>query len=158
MPVCPDYEEFVASLNASNVKYLIVGGHAVGFHGAPRWTKDMDIWVEPSSKNAMRFLHAVEQFFGERFGLELDDIVQPDVVLQFGVAPIRIDVMTSIAGVEFLPCWRRRVVSSYGAQRANYISLEDLIRNKEAVGRQQDLLDVRKLLKAEARRAKPRTK
>lgn len=145
MAVHRDYEEFVACLNVSRAKYLIVGGYAVGFHGMPRWTKDMDFWVEPSRENADRVISALQEFFGEDFGLTVGDLTSDDTVLQFGVPPVRIDIVTSIAGVQFDECWSDRAQARYGAQAANYISLPHLIRAKEAAGREQDLLDAKGL-------------
>lgn len=153
MPVHPDYEEFVASLNANRVKYVIVGAHAVGFYGAPRWTKDMDFWVQSTALNARRFIQTLEQFFGDHFGLEPADLTEPETILQFGVAPVRIDVLTTIKGVRFETCWRKRVRARYGSQPTNYISLPHLIQAKRASDRAQDRLDVKRLMRISSRQS-----
>ncbi len=151
MNVHPDYEEFVASLNAHQVKYLIVGAHALGFHGVPRYTKDLDFWIELTRKNIQHFLKALQSFFNTDFGLSLADF-NPRAVLQFGVAPIRIDVLTSVAGLSFKTAWRDRLRSKYGSKPSNYLSLNALIRAKRAAGREQDVIDLKKLLQIKKRR------
>ena len=145
MIICPDYKEFVVLLNRHKVKFLIIGAHALGFHGIPRFTKDCDFWIGPSSKNILNFLSALKDFFGTDFGLSKKDFTQR-AVFQFGVAPVRIDVLLSISGVRFKTAWRNRVCSGYGREPAAYLSLSDLIKAKRAAGRKQDLLDVAKLL------------
>ena len=155
MDIHLDYKEFVAALNQHKVKFLIVGAYAVGFHGFPRFTKDCDFWVDPSGKNAAKFLCALKNFFGTDFGLTVGDF-EPGAIFQFGVAPVRIDAITSLPRLTFKTAWSNRVRSWYGSERASYLSLDDLIKAKRAAGRWQDLLDLKKLLliKAKTRKKK----
>lgn len=123
----PDFEEFIASLNAHRVRYLIVGAYAVGFHARPRATKDINVLVDRTPANAL-------------------------IVL--GMPPVRIDVLTSIAGVvAFAPAWKRRSEGRYGATPTYFLSLPDLIAAKAAAGRPQDLADLDVLERVVARRA-----
>ena len=146
----PDYEEFIGELNAHEVRYLIVGAHAVGFHAHPRATKDLDVLVDPAPGNAARTLEAMSAFFGGAdLGYDVADIAAPTMVIQLGVAPVRIDILTSLSGVPtFDSAWNNRVPGRYGHQEAHYLGLEDLIRAKEAAGRKQDQADLESLYRA----------
>lgn len=140
-----DFKEFIASLNANEVRYLIVGGYAVAFHGHPRYTKDLDVWIEVSKENAQRVLRALESFgFG---GLELsaDDFAQPGQIIQLGYPPQRIDLMTSADGVSFADCYAAKVEAELDGVKICFIDLEHLKQNKRATGRAQDLADVENL-------------
>src|SRR4051794_8589939 len=119
-----DYEEFVACLNGHGARYLVVGAHAVAFHARPRATKDFDIYIEPTPSNAPRVIAAVKEFFGvEESGLSIEDLLNPDAIIQFGVAPVRIDLLTRLDGIHsFAEVWKRRVDAKYGAVDAHYIS------------------------------------
>ena len=147
MTVSQDYKEFVASLNAHHVKYLIVGAHAVGFHAIPRYTKDIDFWIEASKENSKRFLKVLRDFFSQDFNITINDLCDPKTILQFGVEPVRIDIITSMAGVTFKKAWENRISSNYGSEPSNYIYLDDLIKAKKAAGREQDLKDLKILVK-----------
>jgi hypothetical protein len=148
VPTNKDFEDLFACFAAEGVKALIVGGYAVAFHAKPRTTKDIDVWVEPTADNASRVMAALARFgFGD-VGLAADDFARPGQIVQLGYPPNRIDLLTSIAGVEFGEAWARRVPSSYGKAAVCYIGLDDLIRNKEAVRRPTDLADARWLRKA----------
>lgn len=147
MQVYPDYEEFVRSLNKNKVKFIIVGAHALGFHGVIRATKDLDIWIENSEKNAKLFLKSLKDFFGTDFSIKVEDILAGNNIFQFGYPPVRIDVITGIKGLKFSEAWRKRVSSKYGMERANYLSKKDLIESKKIAGRKQDLLDIERLKK-----------
>ena len=120
----------------------MVGGYAVAFHGQPRFTKDIDVFVEPSSDNAERLLAALADFGFAGLGLTAVDFTTPGRVVQLGIAPNRVDLLTAIDGVTFEEAWTRRVAGRFGSQEVDYIGLKDLIRNKQASGRPQDLLDV----------------
>jgi predicted nucleotidyltransferase len=101
-----DYEEFVESLNQSGARYLIVGAHAVAFHARPRATKDLDIFIEPTPENAERVLAAIRQFLGTDLGLDAQDLSTPGQIVQIGVAPSRIDLLSRLAGIEtFQAAW-----------------------------------------------------
>lgn len=142
----PDFEEFIASLNAHRVRYLIVGAHAVAFHARPRATKDIDILIDPTPANAKRAHAAIIDFLGaDAPGITVDKLVDPKTLIVLGVAPIRIDVLTSILGVDsFAKAWRRRVEGSFGATPTQYLSLQDLIAAKDATPatRLQDKADL----------------
>lgn len=155
----PDFEEFIAALNAHGVRYLIVGAHAVAFHARPRATKDLDLLIEPTDANARRTLKAIREFFGGAdLGYSVDDLTDPHWIIQLGVAPIRIDLLAAIPGCpSFKDAWNARVQGRFGSVSANYLSLDDLIRAKEAADRDQDRADVRSLLRVrdQKRRSTP---
>lgn len=142
-----DFKEFLRLLNDAGVKYLLIGGYAVGYHGYPRTTGDLDVWVAISTQNATKL---VEVF--RRFGLR-DARVAPQIFLQkgkiirMGVPPMRIEVLTDIAGVNFAECYAAREVVNLDGQLVNLISLRHLRRNKLAAGRHKDLDDVEHLPK-----------
>jgi hypothetical protein len=150
----PDFEEFVASLNARRVRYLIVGAYAVGFHVRPRATKDIDVLIDPTPTNAERVRAALADFLGsEAHGITVEKLVSPRTLVVLGVAPVRIDILTSIDGVpSFAAAWRRRSEGKFGSAAAHYLSLDDLVRAKEAAGRPQDVADLVGLTRAKARK------
>lgn len=137
-----DFKELFASLNAHGVKALVVGGHAFAYHARPRYTKDLDVWIEPTEENSERLLRALEQFGFGGLGLAIEDFTRPGRFVQLGYPPNRIDLLTSIPGVTFEEAWGRRVEDLFEEETVAYLSLEDLLRNKEAAGRPQDLADV----------------
>lgn len=140
-----DLREFVELLNALDVRYLIVGAFAVAHHGHPRYTADIDLFVQKSSENAERILHAIEQFgFGD-IGLSREDFESKDHVVQLGVAPNRIDILTILSGVTFEEAWGSREWGQIGDLRVPFISRAMLKRNKLATGRVQDLADLEHL-------------
>jgi hypothetical protein len=134
-----DFKEFIESLNANLVRYLIVGGYAVALHGHPRYTQDLDVWVECSRENAQALIRALEQFGMGSLGLSEEDFLIPDQVVQLGYPPNRIDILASISGVEFSECYVRRVEITLDGMNVNFIDLERLRQNKKASGRIQDL-------------------
>jgi hypothetical protein len=140
-----DFKEFFASLNANHVRYLVVGGYAVAFHGHPRYTKDIDIWVEPSQKNAHALILAIHQFGMGSLGLKDEDFLQNDQVVQLGYPPDRIDLLSSITGVTFADCYPKRMELVLEDVKVNFIDLEHLRQNKKASGRLQDLADLEQL-------------
>ncbi|MFQ6616730.1 MAG: DUF6036 family nucleotidyltransferase [Fidelibacterota bacterium] len=146
-----DFEEFVKLLNEHEVLYLIVGAYAVGFHAEPRNTGDIDIWVEPTRKNAEKVMQVLEDFgFGD-VNISEKDILNPDMVIQLGYPPVRIDILSSITGVKFKGAFQSRVEGIFGATKAFFLSAKDLIKSKESTGRIKDLADaetLRKYLKA----------
>lgn len=153
-----DYEEFIAALNARGAKYLIVGAHAVAYHARPRATKDLDIFIEPTAANAAKVLAAMREFFGGAdLGYSVDDLQSPKWIVQLGVAPARIDLMAGVEGVEdFRLAWGRRVQATFGDVPTNYLAMEDLLRAKEAAGREQDRADLRALRRAQLARRRRR--
>ena len=151
MPVNPDFRDLFYELNAAEARYLVVGAHAVTFHSVPRYTKDVDLWVEPSPENAERVFSALSKFGAPVENLHVEDLRVPGVVFQIGIEPNRIDVLTSVTGLEFGEAWSRKVGSEYGGVPIHVLGLADLIANKKATGRPQDLLDVEWLEKARKR-------
>ena len=142
-----DYEEFIAALNAHGARYLVVGAYAVAFHARPRATKDLDILIESRADNARKVLDALRDFFGGAdLGYTVEDLTAPDWIIQLGVAPVRIDLLTDILGFSrFEDAWKNRVAGRFGSVPTNYLGLEDLIHAKEASDRLQDRADVRVL-------------
>lgn len=141
----PDFKEFVQSLNDNQVRYLVVGGYAVAFHGYPRYTKDLDIWIERSPENAARILTALEQFGFSSLHLQEADFLVEDRIIQLGYPPRRIDIITSLEAVEFNECYEMRLAIDVDGVIVNFIDLHNLRRNKKATGRLQDLADLEKL-------------
>jgi hypothetical protein len=137
-----DFEELFASFNARSVKAIIVGGHALAFHGHPRFTKDLDVLVEPSAENAGRLLEALESFGFGSLGLTQADFLEQGTIVQLGVAPNRIDILTAIDGVTFEEAWTGRAAGRFGAEPVFYLGREEFLRNKRAAGRPQDLADI----------------
>ncbi|MBC7258494.1 MAG: hypothetical protein H5T65_04555 [Chloroflexi bacterium] len=140
-----DFKEFIISLNDNLVRYLVIGGYAVAIHGYPRYTKDIDIWIEPTPENAARIVKALEQFGFGSLGLKAEDFLVPDQVIQLGYPPNRIDLLTTALGVEFGTCYASRVEVEVDGVIVNFIDLENLKKNKKAVGRLQDLADLENL-------------
>ncbi len=145
MTANPDFRSLFSALSAAGAEFLLVGGHAVMFHTAPRYTKDLGVWVRPSADNAARVHRALVTFGAPMADLTVADLAVPGTIFQIGVAPNRIDVLTSIEGVDFEVAWGRRIPTTYGGERIHVLSIEDLLTNKRAVGRPQDLLDVANL-------------
>lgn len=140
-----DLREFIELLNALEVRYIIVGAFALAYHGYPRYTGDIDLFIERSSENAQAIMHAIQQFgFGD-LGLSSEDFLQEDQVVQLGVAPNRIDLLTFLSGVEFHEAWARRVQGEMGGLSVPIISKELLKKNKAASARSQDLADLEHL-------------
>ena len=140
-----DFKEFIESLNDNRVRYLVVGGYAVALHGYPRYTKDIDIWVEMTAENASNILKALHQFGFGSLGVNEADFVIPNQMLQLGYPPGRIDILTTLPGVEFAECYPTRMVVDIDGVSVNFIDLEHLKKNKRATGRHQDLADLENL-------------
>jgi predicted nucleotidyltransferase len=140
-----DFKEFLRSLNSHRVEYLLIGGYAVGYHGYPRPTGDMDIWVAVSPQNAARVAEALREF-----GFRAEDVpaplfAEPGKIIRMGVPPIRLKIVTTISGVEFAACYARRVAAAIDGVSVNIIGLDDLKINKRASGRHKDLNDLEQL-------------
>jgi hypothetical protein len=141
----PDFKEFLQSLNDSEARYLVVGGYAVAFHGYPRYTKDLDVWIERSPDNADLIIQALHRFgFGD-LDLKPGDLIEADRVIQLGYPPVRIDLITSLEGVVFDECHASRVETDVEGVVVPFIDLESLKKNKQATGRHQDLADLENL-------------
>ncbi|MBE3126614.1 MAG: hypothetical protein IMZ57_13305, partial [Acidobacteria bacterium] len=137
-----DFKEFIESLNKNSVRYLIVGSFALSYYSEPRYTKDIDILVDSTASNADRLMTAIREFGFSDIELGSRDFLEPDQVIQLGIAPLRIDLLTSLKGIPFADAWDRRTTGQYGDIPAFYISKQDLIDHKKLVGRKQDLADI----------------
>lgn len=137
-----DFEELLAVFNANGVRAILVGGHALAFHGHPRFTKALDVFVEPSPENASRIVKSLEAFGFGAVGLTPEDFSRPGQIVQLGVAPNRIDLITLIDGVTFDEAWDGRVAGRFGREPVSYIGRREFLRNKRAAGRPQDLADI----------------
>jgi hypothetical protein len=131
--------------NAAGVEYLLIGAHALAAHGHVRATGDLDVWVRPETGNAIRVVKALAAFGAPLHGATVEDFSAPGLVFQIGVPPIRIDILTSIDGVDFGEAWVERFVTRFADQDVAVLSAAHLIRNKRAVGRPQDLADIDQL-------------
>ncbi len=145
MDVQPDFKDLLALFNARKVEYLIVGGYALAFHGSPRLTGDMDLLVRSSRENAARFLTALKEFGFGSLGLSEDDFFKEGKVVQLGVPPVRVDILTSMTGVPWEEAAAGAVAGSYGEVPVKFIGRAALAKNKKAVGRLQDLADIEAL-------------
>lgn len=141
-----DFVEFLELFNKNKVKYLLIGAFAVGFYGYPRYSKDMDILVEPSKENAKRVIFALEEFGGYQ-NLNEDDFSQENKIVQLGYEPVRIDILTSIKGFKFKELWKNRKIGKYGNRKISFIGFDELIKIKKEANRPQDLADLDKLTK-----------
>ena len=148
MRVEKDFKEFIESLNKNSVRYLIIGSFALSYYAEPRYTKDIDILVDSTASNADRLMTAIREFGFSDIELGSRDFLEPDQVIQVGIAPLRIDLLTSLKGIPFADAWDRRTSGQYGNIPAFYVSKQDLIDHKKLVGRKQDLADIEKLTKA----------
>ena len=142
MAVNPDFRDLFAALNAAGARYLLVGGYAVAFHAQPRFTKDLDVWTESSAANAALVHEALRAFGAPLQDLAAADLGRSGLIFQIGVPPNRIDIVTSIDGVEFAEAWPGHAETTYGDQPVPVIGRAELVRNKRASGRPQDLLDL----------------
>jgi len=140
-----DFKEFIELLNNNDVRYLVVGGYAVALHGHPRYTKDIDIWIELTPENADRVVQALEQFGFGSLGLKPADFLEPSQVIQLGYPPRRIDLLTSLKGVDFNDCYQDRTTIVIEGMNIDFINLANLKKNKQATGRHQDLADLENL-------------
>lgn len=136
-----DFKEFIELLNSTGVKYVIIGAYATAFHGAPRYTGDIDFLVEPSPANAASVMKVLVQFGLGTLGLKAADLTVPDQVVQLGTPPTRIDILTSISAVEFEEAYRTKVDAKLDGVPVSYIARDLLIRNKKATGRPKDAGD-----------------
>jgi hypothetical protein len=145
MEVQPDFRDLFALFNEHKVEYIIVGAYALAFHGAPRYTGDIDILVKPDAPNAQRILAALDKFGFGSVGLKAEDFENPDKVIQLGVPPVRVDIVTSITAVSWEEACSGRVEGKYGDIAVYFIGREQFILNKRALGRKKDLADLEAL-------------
>lgn len=142
MEVQQDFRDLLELLNKNDVEYIIVGAYALGFHGAPRYTGDLDVFVKPEPINARHIMRALHAFGFGSVGLTEADFEQEGRVVQLGFPPVRVDIITSITGVSWEQAHSGRVQGQFGDLPVHYIGREDLIANKRALGRKKDLADL----------------
>ena len=137
-----DFIDLLRELCAAEARFMVVGAYAVSFHTRPRTTGDIDIWVEPTSENALKVMAALSSFGAPLHDLTAADLATPGVVYQIGVAPRRIDILTSLTGIDFSTAWGQQVTGNLGGVECPIIGRDDLIRNKRSLGRPRDLADL----------------
>ena len=137
-----DFEDFVRLLNEHSVDYMIVGGYALAFHGKPRHTGDLDIWIALSDKNAEKMHRVIKDFGMASLGMQKEDFLQSGLITQIGYPPLRIDILNEIDGVGFKEAYSNKAIIDIDGLLINYIGLDDLIKNKLSSGRHQDMSDV----------------
>lgn len=141
----PDFKEFFQLLNANDVSYMIVGGYAVAYHGYPRYTKDIDVWIWINPENAKKIVKTLKDFGFESLGLQASDFLEAEIIIQLGYAPNRIDLIMGMPGVDFEECYAKRVEEEIEGISLSFIDLENLKKSKQASGRLQDLADIENL-------------
>lgn len=151
MRVEKDYEELLKLFNKNKVRYCIIGAFAVALYAKPRFTKDMDILVEPDIENSRNMIKSLRQFGFKGVKLSENDLAQEGRIIQLGFEPVRVDIITSIEGCTFKEIWKNRKASFYGREKVFFIGLNQLIKNKTITKRKQDKVDLEILLKAKKR-------
>lgn len=142
----PDFKEFLKLLREHDVRYLLIGGYAVGYHGYPRATEDLDIWVAIHPTNAQKLVTVLRAFGLDDPALTPDLFLQQPKIIRMGFPPMRLEITTSISGVEFDECFQTRIVDNLDGVEVNLIDLEHLKKNKKASGRTKDIADLENLL------------
>ena len=153
-----DWKELIGLLCLNRVRFLIVGAHALAFHGHPRATGDLDLLVEPNVFNARRLGKALEAFGFPALAGQTSNFARPDQMATLGNEPLRIDIMTSISGVSFSDAWKGRVKAMVEGHQVGFLGLAQFVRNKTAAGRPKDLLDLALLAEGESSRTRSRSK
>ncbi|WEK19058.1 MAG: hypothetical protein P0Y49_19975 [Candidatus Pedobacter colombiensis] len=142
-----DFIDFIELLNVHGVDYMIVGAHALAYHGRPRHTGDLDIWIKPSSDNASKMVAVLNDFGFGSLGLTEQDFLKENYVTQLGYPPLRIDILNAVSGVEFDEAYINKVDGLVDELKVNFININEFIKNKEASGRKKDLGDIASLKK-----------
>ena len=140
-----DFKEFIELLNENDVRYLVVGGYAVALHGHPRYTKDIDVWIELSPDNAIKILAALKDFGFGSLDLKPHDFLESNQIIQLGYPPNRIDILTTLTDLKFEDCYEAKVRVEIQGLHIDFIDIENLKKNKRATGRPQDLADAKNL-------------
>ena len=140
-----DFRDFIELLNLHKVDYMVVGGYALAFHGEPRFTGDMDIWINSSAVNAAKMIAVMYDFGAASFGFTKEDFMDEGIIKQIGQPPLRIDILGQIDGVAYKEAIKDKQVFRSGELKIFFIGVRDFIKNKEAVGRKKDLSDAKKL-------------
>lgn len=147
MTLAKDFEDFLELLNKHKVEYMVVGGYALAFHGKPRYTGDLDIWINITSENALLMVQVVKEFGMQSLGLEEVDFLRPGYITQIGYPPLRIDILNHIDGLEFKEAKKEVQIIDADGLSVRYIGLHDFVKNKLASGRPQDLSDIKDIQK-----------
>lgn len=137
-----DFKEFVELLNKHKAEYLIVGGYALGIHGYPRYTGDLDVWINPTPENAQKIIDVLHEFGFSSIGLTSNDFIESGNVIQLGYPPFRIDILTKPDGITFDSCYQSKLTINYDGIEIAIIGIEDFKKNKQATGRIKDLDDL----------------
>lgn len=145
MTLEPDFEDFIVLLNKFSVEYLVVGGYAMAFHGRPRYTGDLDIWIKISESNANKMMIVLKEFGFGSLPFIKDDFLKENLVNQIGYPPLRRDILTSIDGITFQEAYVHKKTLLLDSLEVQFIGINELIQNKKASGRKQDLADIEKL-------------
>ncbi len=141
MELHPDFSDLLRAFLDAKVEFLVVGAHALSVHDRARTTKDLDVWIRRNAENAQRTWNALAVFGAPLAELTIEDLTTEDVVFQIGVAPVRIDILTSISGVSFDEAWPNKIEVARDGLRVPFIGVEEFLRNKDASGRDQDRVD-----------------
>ncbi|MEX2565885.1 MAG: hypothetical protein WD431_08085 [Cyclobacteriaceae bacterium] len=142
-----DFIDFIKLLNLHKVEYMVIGAHALAFHGRPRHTGDLDIWIKPTNDNASKLIIVLNDFGFGSLNITEQDFLKNNHVIQLGYPPLRIDILNTISGVEFDEAYQNKVEGKIDGLNVNFINVNEFIKNKEATGRQKDLGDIESLKK-----------
>lgn len=142
-----DFVDFLKLLNEYEVEYLVIGGYALGFHGFPRTTGDIDIWINRTEANAKKMIGVIDEFGFSALVLIKKDLLEKGIITQLGYPPLRIDILNEIDGVEFIKAVKNKLIFQAAQIPVTFIGIEDFIKNKEASGRRKDLIDLKQLKK-----------
>lgn len=148
MPLNKDYKDLFKILNGYKIRYLVAGAYAVIYYTEPRYTKDIDIWVEPTTNNAKKVWQGLAKFGAPLKGVTTDSFCNPHLVYQIGIEPNRIDIMMGIPGLEFQKAWKNKIRSKYGDEIIYILNIKDLVVAKKTANRPQDEIDLERLLAA----------
>ena len=140
-----DFREFIALLNAKEVKYLVIGGYAVAYHGYPRYTKDIDFWIWLNDDNAKKVVSAIHAFGMSSMNIKVEDFMSEDTVIQLGMPPNRIDILTDLETLDFETCYAQKEIANFNGLDVAMLDLDNLIKSKLNAGRPQDKVDAKKL-------------
>ena len=140
-----DFLDLLRAFSGHDVRFLVVGAYALGLHGRPRATGDLDVWVDATPENAVRVLEALADFGAPLTGVTVSDFSQPGIVFQMGLPPARIDILTELTGLTFDEAWPDRVLGPFGSETVPFIGRDAFVRNKRATGRSRDLGDLEDL-------------
>lgn len=147
MSIHQDFEDLLQHLNEKNVRYLVAGAHAVAYYSEPRYTKDIDIWIDPEIENAKNVYEALKEFGAPLENLQIKDLTNKEMVFQIGIEPVRIDIMMGIPDLDFSEAWEHKEESLFGKAKVYIIGLEELIKAKKNSDRLKDKLDLENLKK-----------